>query len=446
MKRVWVMKTKRLMTLAGLTTLMLNAFSVHGASEEDEWQFDWDWASSLESKQHQSTPLQSCASDEVELGVDTLLDVKAFRGNWQAIVALYSQSWIHQWDDKSVDEQDTEHRFVIREWVWQGEWSLFDSELDVTLGKVGVDWGIGYGYRPLDLLKPYQQNPLGLQVEEGAGTVSLSSFDMDGEWTLIYADSSWNNLDSTPFQQAHEQQGIGVRRYQLVGDSEYQWVAYYDDVRHGVLGASMVTVFGHQWEWHSSFSWQHHSLGYQFSDHILAPARLEKQGSAWQALAGFTWSNEKGHSVIGEYWFDQRAWSHRQWQDAIDWSQQLNQITTPASAKGIAASLAQGLNHTNIVQHTLLLHWSWDTQAWLQWQSDQRWHWLDKFTPTLDLLYAAQDGGMIATQWLNYQWVDTGDYSVELEFAARFFIADEDTAYGQIDEKYNMLINLKGKF
>ncbi len=58
---------------------------------------------------------------------------------------------------------------IISELFWQESFDIFDMPLDLQLGKVRLDWGVGYGYRPLDIFTPYRRNPVGIQVEEGAG-------------------------------------------------------------------------------------------------------------------------------------------------------------------------------------------------------------------------------------------------------------------------------------
>ncbi|MDG2898519.1 hypothetical protein P7M61_29275, partial [Vibrio parahaemolyticus] len=186
-------------------------------------------------------------------------------------------------------------------------------------GKLRVDWGVGYGYRPLDLFKPYRQNPVGLVAEEGAGVFSLSHYDMAGEWTVIATDSSWGQQDQSALDQAAEQQGVGIRRYALVGDTEYQLIGYYDDVRRGLLGASAIAVWDESIAMHGSMLWQKQSVGYQVQqDDLYQPVSVEEQGCAFQALVGVNWANQAGHNVIAEYWYDSRAWSKSEWQQAIE--------------------------------------------------------------------------------------------------------------------------------
>ncbi|MBO0201340.1 hypothetical protein J0687_27535, partial [Vibrio alginolyticus] len=69
----------------------------------------------------------------------------------------------------------------------------------------------------------------------------------------------------------------------------------------------------------------------------------------------------------------------------------------------LATSYVQGFQHANIVQHNLMLHWRWDLEAWTAWRGRSDLELLSNVTPTLDVMYSPQDGGVIVTQWLNYQ-------------------------------------------
>ena len=431
------------------TSLLIAASLCVGASApafaNDELSFEWDWAVSYETaKQRDSAFIQAQSSSRDSL--NALLDVQVNYQNVSGLFALYSQGLYLNQQGKSDWWSEADNQLLIRELAWLGEWQVGDTTLDVSLGKLRVDWGVGYGYRPLDLFKPYRQNPVGLVAEEGAGVFSLSHYDMAGEWTVIATDSSWGQQDQSALDQAAEQQGIGIRRYALVGDTEYQLIGYYDDVRRGLFGASVIAVWGESIAMHGSMLWQKQSVGYQFQqDDLYRPVSVEEQGSAFQALVGVNWANQAGHNVIAEYWYDSRAWSKSEWQQAIERGEFLSQPLNPQTSL-LATSYAQGFQHANIVQHNVMLHWSWDVEAWAAWNGEADMGWLSDVTPTLDVMLSPQDGGVIVTQWLNYQWIDTGDQSVEVEVAARFLTGDDQSAYAQINDKHMIVFNIKGKF
>ncbi|NAZ91180.1 hypothetical protein [Vibrio toranzoniae] len=408
---------------------------VSNTLQADDLSLAWDWQLSAESVESRESPFSPLASDQRQ-SLNGLLDLEVGYGNWLGLFAVKANEMLS--NNPQGQEVNFESEFIVRELFWQGGVELSNSVigdhyLDVTLGKVRLDWGVGYGYRPLDIIKPYRQNPVGIVAEEGAGVASASLFDMTGEWTLLYSDSSWTSQDMNEFEKKNQQQGFGVRRYNLVGDHEYQWVAYYDDVRHGLLGASLVSVLNLAWEFHGSMVYQRQSLGYSQPDSLLKPVYLEEQGEAYQALAGLTWANDTGHNVVLEYWFDSRAWSDSEWESAIESAEPLS--VNPMTAS-LAGSYAQGYQHANLVQHNIMFHWSLDST----------YGWFEDITPTFDVMLSPQDGGFIATQWINYQALDNGDSSLNLELAARFLAGKSDSAYANLPDSHMIILNIKGRF
>ena len=415
--------------------ILLALSCVSNTIQADELSLAWDWQLSAEANESRESPFTPLASDNRQ-SLNGLLDLEVGYNNWLGLFAVKANDILS--NNPQGQEASFESEFIVRELFWQGGVELSnaafgDHYLDVTLGKVRLDWGVGYGYRPLDIIKPYRQNPVGIVAEEGAGVAAASLFDMTGEWTLLYSDSSWASQGVNEFEKQNQQQGIGLRRYNLVGDHEYQWVAYYDDVRHGLLGASLVSVLNLAWELHGSVVYQRQSLGYSQPNSLLKPVYLEEQGEAYQALAGLTWANDTGHNVVLEYWFDSRAWSDSEWQNAIESAESLS--VNPLTAS-LAGSYAQGYQHANLVQHNIMFHWSLDSTH----------GWLEGITPTFDVMLSPQDGGFIATQWLNYQAIDNGDSSLDLELAARFLGGKSDSTYANLPDSHIILLNIKGRF
>lgn len=444
------------------------------AASNSDLSLHWDWMISAENMQTRNSPFIPPQPDSRQT-IDGLLEVEVGYKQWLGLISLkttdlYSethgnasntrQNTLSSNEPNHDQNSDPSAEFIIRELYWQGGFSLANEALgeqyiDVTLGKIRLDWGVGYGYRPLDIIKPYRRNPVGIVAEEGAGVVALSVFDATGEWTLLYTDSSWTSQSLNDLERKSQQQGIGVRRYNMQGEQEYQWLAYYDDVRHGLIGGSVVSVLDLAWEFHGSATYQQQSLGYELPNSSQQPVVLSEQGNAFQTLLGLTWANEVGNSIILEYWYDSRAWSSSQWQEAIDTTTSLNKMATPSTNPtqaetsqntALSASYTQGFQHSNIVQHNVMLHWSLNSTVWAQWDWSREINWIQHVTPTFDLLYSPQDNGIIATQWLNYEWIDTGSASLDLELAARFLTGKSNSAYANLPDKHMILLNLKGRF
>lgn len=410
--------------------------------------FDWDWVMSASTTAHRDSLFFPSNQARDTQQIEALLDVEMRWHGWLGLVAIKQNAL---WSSDAQQHADSE--FILQELFWQGSLVLADVPFELTLGKVRLDWGVGYGYRPLDLFQPYRRNPVGIQVEEGAGMLSASYYDQQGEWTFFYTDSSWTEQQGSELQQMTEQQGAGVRRYQLMGNAEWQAIAYYDDVRRGVLGSSFVTVLTDAWEVHASALYQRHYLAYQRpsalaqavysqQQEIESRMALESRTQGYQALVGFNWSGSDGQSVIAEYWFDSRSWGKEQWQQAQTNADSVRYQHNQA----LGWSYAQGYNQVNLVQHNVMLHASLDSQAWRHWAWSQSIEWLQGLVPTLDVLIAPQDGGVIVTQWLNYSVYDSGTASIEIELAARFMTGPADSTYANLPDKHMILLNMKGKF
>ncbi|BCL72886.1 hypothetical protein TUMSATVNIG1_48590 [Vibrio nigripulchritudo] len=398
----------------------------------------WDWMISSDTTQHQATNGVFASDEESIQSVDALLEVELGYQSFNASLALLGNDIYHS--DSSVNPESD---LIIRELFWQGSVDLAGTTLDVTVGKIRQDYGVGYGYRPLDVFNPYRRNPVGIQVEEGVGVVSLSHFGAAGEWTAIATTSSLTQQEATEIQRAAQQHGVGVRYYGLWGDSEFQVIGYFDDVRKGLVGASWVTVFGSEWEWHSSAVIQRKHLAYQQPSQLLAPVALEMQGAAQQVMTGITWSSFSGHSVIAEYWYDSRAWGKEEWEDAQVSATSLRETY---GQDRLADSYGLGLTNANLTKHNVMFHWTLDTQNW----QGQHWAaapgWFEKLTPTVDLMIAPEDGGVISTPRLSFEWYDDGSSRFETELAARFYNGKDKSLYKNLKTNSMILLNFKGRF
>ncbi|WP_070969674.1 hypothetical protein [Vibrio sonorensis] len=419
---------KRLLPLLLVTTTGLSA---------NELSTNWDMTLSASHQTYRSSPWSGEPVESESQSLDAVIDVEVNWKEWTALIAAKGENLI---SNKYGAEYKGE--LVIQELFYQNWLDIGDYSIDYTIGKVRLDWGVGYGYRPLDIFKPYRRNPVGVQVEEGAGTLLASYFSADAEWSVVYTDSSWVDQQASELSQATQQQGIGLRRYALMGDYEWQWVAYYDDVRHGLVGSTLVGVLGSTTAFHLSGLYQRHYQAFEIQD-SYSPVSLQQSDHGYQALAGVNWSSASGQTVIAEYWFDSRSWDKNDWDKARQRAQTLR--TSPVTSR-LASSYARGYGNYNLVQHNLLVHWTLDSSAWSQWDWSKSYLWLSDVTPTLDVMISPQDGGVSVTQWLKYNSYDSGDASLEMEVAARFYGGNSESAYSSIGDKYMILFNIKGKF
>ena len=157
----------------------------------EDGSFDWDWTLSAATAQSTDSPFFS-PTDAERQTLDALLDVQT---HWQGMTGRLA---LRATNVLSSDEEAHDGEVIIQEWFWHHSF----SSVDATAGKLRLDWGVGYGYRPLDIFKPYRRHPVGIQVEEGAGTLLLSHFDALGDWSVVATDSSWTQQEGSELEQA----------------------------------------------------------------------------------------------------------------------------------------------------------------------------------------------------------------------------------------------------
>lgn len=401
-------------------------------SRAEDLSLSWGWALSAQSDRNQSSlfvpDVQSRSNS-----VNGIFDLEAQYRSWTGLASVSTENLYS-------NEGDIEADAILQELFTQGSFQLSDLSLDYQLGKVRLDWGVGYGYSPLNLFGQYSENSVGLEVEEGIGAASVSSFDMSGEWTLFAVESSWVSQQTSELEQAREHQGLGIKRYWLSANNEYQLVAYYDNIREGLVGASWVTVLNPAWEVHGSAVLQNRYIGYGIPDSSTEAVSLDTRSRAFQGMIGATWASVAGVQVIVEYWYDSRSWSDEDWSLA---SNRVSYLSDYTYYDDLRYSYAQGYDQTNLIDHNLMLHWQVDGSAVASMGS---FSWMQDFTPKTDLLYSPSDGGLIATQTLNYQIADTGRYSVEIDLASRYFTGASSSLYANLPSQHRVWLNLVGKF
>jgi hypothetical protein len=419
--------------------LLMNMASAAEKTESPE--LSWSWQLSAQQERLRARYFAIQAEQRSTQSLDGLLNLSMKWYRWTGMFAWHGKDLLTTDTQVSTDQDVT-----IQELFWQSDVEMAGIPLDLTVGKMRLDWGVGYGYRPLDLFKAYPRNPVGIQVKQGPGVAMLSYFDGVGEWAAVASDASWAAHNAQTHNALEEKQtqqhGIGLRRYALLGDTEWQGLAYYDQIRRGIVAGSVVTVLSPAWELHGSFALQNYYPAYrQYT--LDRPVTLETYHHGYQMLVGVNWADTGGLNVIGEYWYDNRSWSQSMWRQAIRRSALLaRQIET----EPLAQSYALGLNHTNLVRHNLMLHVNLDPIAWRQWQWSRDTLWLGNLEPTLDLLVSPADGGVIATQWLSYKVYDSGNSDLKIELAARFYTGPGRAVYANLPDQHMILVNIKGSF
>lgn len=412
--------------------LLVLSMLIVGGQAEAKLDVNWTWQSSFEKEQPRHSKLNVAPGGTVVQSLDSLLTSKV---EWDSVTGTFALVGNHLLTTASQDA--AEKKFIVQELFWQPETALAGVPIDLSIGKERLDWGVGYGFRPLDIFKSYERNPVGIQVDEGVGAATASYFDGIGQWELVATDESWASTNTNPARLAKKQHGIGLRRYALVGNTELQGVMYFDQIHRRTVGGSVVAVLTPALEVHSSFVYAQRYQAYQQGD-INEPVKLGMSSDSYQFLLGFNWANTAGLNIIGEYWYDGRSWDKKMWQQAF---QRIGELSHHSATMDLASSYSYGLDNTSLVAQNVMLHFKLDMSA-----LHPRDLWLEKFEPSLDLLVSPTDGGLVATPRLSYPVYESAKSDMKLELASRFYTGLGNSVYANVPDRDLIFINLKGSF
>jgi hypothetical protein len=304
--------------------------------------------------------------------------------------------------------------------------------LEFTLGKKVIGTGIGYGYRPLDLIQGENRRSLNNTRLQGVPLLRIESIDADSALSLTW----FNQLQVDEHGIEPDDQQLLLRHYRYWGDVETEWLLYHHQQLGAALGGGFTRVSGDALEWHGALL-----LRERLSRPSLAlPAGSDPLASAppWgsetihgdgSALLGLSWSHASGFSLIAEWWHDASALSRDDWKRLFELGAAQRALLGLAADKTVYGNLAwdsQAFQPHALLQENMMLHLSWDN---------------DRIDPAFDLLVTPQDQGYVAT--LSAAWeIRQG---LELSGGVRMFGGPDDSAYAQLPISTTGYLQLRGE-
>ncbi|MGB0867343.1 MAG: hypothetical protein ACPGSC_12605 [Granulosicoccaceae bacterium] len=194
--------------------------------------------------------------------------------------------------NRQIQEFDSEGDLVVEEFVLEkntGDW-------DFSLGVKRLDWGVGYGFRPLSIFDRSDRLSLVSTINVGPAIASVSKFGATDEWTLLCAAESENPYEN----EFRSDLRCAGRLFALVGDWDLQAVVSQRSDIGMTFGASFSTVMGDSTEFHGSAHVQERKLAIPG-----LPGDGNDGRSATQALLGVTYTTDENLAWIAEVWRDE---------------------------------------------------------------------------------------------------------------------------------------------
>jgi len=306
------------------------------------------------------------------------------------------------------------------------------GDVEGSIGKKVVSWGVGYGYRPLDVIQRETRQALRTFDLEGAPMLMLEYFTAESAVTAIVS----NRFRFDGFSPQKGEYEGALKYSTLLGNSDVHFLLFQRQGEGASAGAGASTTYGDHLEWHGSLRYL---SSYTMLQHKLSgqPAALpgstdvfatEQHHHGVLALLGASWTWGNSYSLMLEAWHDDTAWSRSQWQELLrinDSQHQKLSVGVPEQAAyGNVNANSRVYSQQNLLKDTLFMRLSYDG---------------DSFDPNLSLLYTPADGGMVFTASADYNWSD----HIRLFGSARVMGGKKNSAYRNAADRWQVFIGLQ---
>jgi hypothetical protein len=275
---------------------------------------------------------------------------------------------------------------ITNQFYYDGE--LGDG-LGWTAGKKLMSWGVGFGFKPLDVVQRENRRAVNPPALVGTSVLAVERFTASDAWTF-----AWTHPGAGEGRDDFHDASLALRWYRLSerGDDLHA-VARLSHRRGVEFGAGATRVIGDEWSLHGAALYERrtrrltNALTENSGVLAFADPMVERVGGGgMKAVAGAQWTGDSGWSALAEAWYDADAYSRAQWQqlDALTARQRALAAIVPAAAiAGNVARSSQAYLSPNLLRENLLLRLGYDDR--------------DGIKPYAELLTTPRDGGRVWT-------------------------------------------------
>jgi hypothetical protein len=294
--------------------------------------------------------------------------------------------------EQAVQGAKPEQHGIVNQFYYDGEWG---EGLGWTAGKKVMSWGVGFGFRPLDVVQRENRRGVNLPALVGVPVLAVERFTADDAWTL-----AWTSPGQGAGSDENRDSSLAFHWYRLVGSDDLHAVARFSHRRGFEAGVGATRVVGEEWSFYGAALYQRR---YTKTLSTLAEngglfatadpmASMPRRNGA-KAVAGAQWTGASGLSVLAEGWYDADAYSIAEWRrlDVLTARQRaLAGLAPAATIAGNVGWSSQAYLATNLLRENLLLRLSYDDG--------------DGFKPFAELLATPRDGGKLLTLGAAKEW------------------------------------------
>lgn len=282
-----------------------------------------------------------------------------------------------------------EYHGIANQFYYDGQVS---PGLGWTAGKKVLTWGVGFGFKPLDVVQREDRRAVNAPPLVGQPLALIERFTATDALTLAWVRPGQGRGDSDADDPA-----LALHWYRLAGADDYHAVARLSHRRGAEAGVGATHVIGDAWSIYAAglYSQRYRIRRSQLiaSGSLLAsadPMAEESRRGSLRAVAGAQWTGESGWSWLVEAWYDGDAYRRADWQRLEALTANQRAASVPATAiDGNVAWSSQAYLAANLLRENLLTRLSYDDR--------------DGFKPYAELLVTPRDGGTVATVGASYE-------------------------------------------
>ncbi|MFV5215843.1 hypothetical protein ACLIIZ_19145 [Azonexus caeni] len=308
----------------------------------------------------------------------------------------------------------------------------FDSALGDglawTIGKKVLTWGIGFAFRPLDVVQRENRRSVTDPMLVGIPLLSVEKFSINQAWTAV-----WTQPGQGGDKRDRDDEALAFRWYKVDDKDDLHAVARFSRTRKFEAGFGANRVIGNEWSVYGGTLYSHrypktiNTLGETGGTFVLTSPLVRQSGDhANKSVVGAQWTGVSGWSALLELFHDGEAYRKSDWRrlDALVARQHLNAALAPAAV--FNANLAWSANaytQVNVHRDNALFRVSYDNG--------------DGFKPYVELLNTPTDGGLVTTLGASYE-----GNRFKISGGVRHLGGDSDSVYARAPERYMAWVQL----
>ncbi len=291
-----------------------------------------------------------------------------------------------------------------------------------------LDWDVGQGFRPNDVVQQEQRRTQLGQTPQGRPLLMLEHFGADTTAALVLVNPQrWT--DAADAQRGPREAALAARAYARAGALDLHGFARHGRHTGASLGAAIAWVASDDIELHVS------ARVFEAHDRWTAspiagplatanPWLQAQHGGGSQVLVGGTWTGGPSLSVLLEAWHDGSAQPDAAWRD---WTQRnaalagyAQQGLSRGAVAGNLAWQATPLDAPNLRRDNVYLRLAWQPADW---------------TLAVDALFTPADRGRILSaslQWRGDRW--------RLDASWRVYGGPRQAVFAQLPERQHVVL------